>query len=163
MISYNILIYKHLSYLSLYMSICSTCHFHKYLYHINMSLHISICSKCHFIQAFVLSSVTLYNYLCQMPIHISNCDIKCHVTPFNKTLTCLMYKTLWVLAFTYSMYSCIFKLNWNFLTHLFNQTTKIHHLLNGRPYVFLYFLIKFCYYYQTTLLLHQPCIYHIKI
>ena len=43
--------------------------------------------------------------------HISICDAKCHITPFSKTLTCLMDKTLSILAFSYSMYSCIFKLN----------------------------------------------------
>ena len=130
---------------SFYINICFKCHFHMHLCH--LSLHISIRSKCEFIQAFVLPSVTSYNQLCQVSIYISICDAKCHITTFNKTLTCLMYKNLYIHGFTYSIYFCISKLNCNFSTYPFNQTTTIDHLFNGLLYVFFHFLIKFYYYY----------------
>ena len=116
-------------YLPFYINIYFKCHFYKHVSH--LSLHISICFKCHSIQALVLTS---YNHLCQISIHISICDAKCHVTSFNKILTCSMYKTLLILQIQ-------IKLKLSTLT--FNQITTIHHLINGRPYIFLHFVIKF--------------------
>ena len=109
-----------------------------------VTLYISICSKCHFIQVFVLSSVTSYNYLCQVSIHINICDLKCHVTSFNKTFTCFMYKTLFILAFTYnSMYSCISKLMETFqLIHLIKQQQFITYLMDD-PMHYCIFLLNF--------------------